>query len=168
MEEIWKPAVGLENYFMVSSYGRVISLGRKFVGANRFIGHMKNTGYMCVCVGRKEYFIHRMVAQAFIPNPENKKEVNHIDGNKSNNNINNLEWCTRAENAKHMYYAGLADGKNCSKHLRKPIICIETGEVFESARDCARKIGAAHQNVSFAVATGRRCRGKHFNFLKGE
>lgn len=67
-----------------------------------------NKGYLFVCYKqggkRKNILVHRLVAQAFIPNPNNKKEVNHIDGNPLNNIVSNLEWCTSSENRTHAYY----------------------------------------------------------------
>lgn len=83
--------------------------GRVFnTATNKFIkGDINSSGYERICVykGNKKLrkFRHRLVAEYFIPNPENKEFVNHIDGNKSNNNVSNLEWCTQSENEKHEF-----------------------------------------------------------------
>lgn len=71
-----------------------------------------NKGYIATYIGKREIFVHRLVAQAFIPNPdpEHKTQVNHIDGNKHNNHVSNLEWVTPLENTRHAYLTGLKDG----------------------------------------------------------
>lgn len=113
--EIWKYINGFEGYYQVSNLGRVKSKDRLLNG-KLFLGRIKKTcetskrngrqGYLCTRIkgidGKSHcLYIHRLVAETFIPNPENKPTVNHIDGNKHNNNINNLEWCTYGENNKH-------------------------------------------------------------------
>lgn len=104
-QEIWKPVLGFEQFYQVSSTGR-ISNYRKIMSIQTM-----NTGYKTIGfnVGGKHYtkLIHRLVAIAFIDNVDSKPEVNHIDGDKSNNSIDNLEWCTSAENKRHALSTGL-------------------------------------------------------------
>jgi len=98
-EEIWKPITGFTNY-QVSNYGRVKSFARKISKIMK--PTVKNNGgYLNVHMGNKWPRVHRLVAMEFIPNPDNKAQVNHIDGDKKNNHYTNLEWCTNEENAKH-------------------------------------------------------------------
>lgn len=100
MREIWKDIEGYEDKYMVSNYGNVKSNNKvltKQNGYNYFRVTLSNNGK------RKHFQIHRLVAKAFIPNPKNLPEVNHKDGNKQNNMVENLEWCTRSENELHCY-----------------------------------------------------------------
>lgn len=112
MEEIWKDIKDYEGKYQVSNLGRVRSLDRK-VGNHPRKGKVlkpcvNRNGYLSVNLyskntNRKVKSVHRLVAQSFIPNIEGKLEVNHIDGNKQNNKIDNLEWCTMSENKIHAY-----------------------------------------------------------------
>ena len=92
--------------------------------------------------------VHRLVAETFIPNKLNKQEVNHIDGNKANNNVNNLEWVTSSENKNHACRTGLNNRSlyDAGKPKKKVVI-LETGETFESIHECARKLGCTHPAV---------------------
>lgn len=121
--EIWLPVRGYEGLYEVSDKGRVRSLDRKVIySTGREVLHrgriLKDTagkaGYPQVVLTKdkekKNYSVHRLVAEAFIPNPENKEQVNHIDRNKENNNISNLEWVTHQENADHAVASGYHNG----------------------------------------------------------
>ena len=95
MKEIWKL---VDNKFYVSNLGNIKDLSENLVDLSN-----RKSRYIVY----KKYFIHRLVAEIFIPNPENKREVNHKDGNKHNNSVNNLEWVTTSENRIHAYKSGL-------------------------------------------------------------
>lgn len=114
-EEIWKDVVGYEGLYQVSNLGRVKRLAFSY---SRF--HIKEKirkrnitrcGYNRIVLmnnhDKSMRYVHRLVAEAFIPNPDNKRVVNHIDGDKLNNHVSNLEWATDSENAKHAVKNGL-------------------------------------------------------------
>lgn len=109
MLEIWRDIKNYEGIYEVSNLGRIKSISRNgTIKENRILKPNKVMGYSQVGLqkyGTRKYKkIHRLVAEAFIPNPENKKEVNHKDGNKANNCVDNLEWVTTSENQLHSYY----------------------------------------------------------------
>lgn len=118
MQEIWKDVVGFEGYYKVSNLGRVMTVAREFIKSNgrkcvvkeRILSQGTVRGYKCVDLkvngDRKTMRVHRLVAMAFIGKPY-KEMVNHIDGNKENNIVSNLEWATRSENEIHAYNTGL-------------------------------------------------------------
>lgn len=91
--EIWKPIKGYENVYAVSNKGRV-----KNVVSNSLMSTFKVGNYLKVSLESKPYYLHKIIAEAFIPNPENKPHVDHVDTNPLNNNIDNLRWCTTKEN----------------------------------------------------------------------
>ena len=112
----WKPIKGYEGLYEVSDKGQVRSLDRINHRGTKYKGRIlrnRNTpnGYYAVMLSKngieKIYTVHRLVATTFIPNPENKEEINHKDGNKKKNILENLEWVTRSENVKHAYKTGL-------------------------------------------------------------
>jgi hypothetical protein len=109
-QEVWKDIPDYEGTHQVSNFGRVKGLNRKVIGRHGCLRTIKerilklgyNRGYCSFSLKKnKSMLVHRAVAMAFLPNPENKPCVNHIDGNPSNNNLNNLEWCTYSENELH-------------------------------------------------------------------
>lgn len=117
MIEIWHPCAGYETHYEVSNFGNVRSIERMVnnrcgnglrKSPAKILKHGKSkSGYLIVsfCVDgvKSNQTIHRLVARAFISNESNKPQVNHKDGNKHNNCVNNLEWATVSENAKHAY-----------------------------------------------------------------
>jgi len=166
MKEIWKDIKGYEGYYQVSSEGRVKSLARK-IRCNRSLKErilkpgLGGFGYpqVILCVDNQKYniFIHRLVAEAFIPNLENKLEVNHIDGNKENNRVDNLEWCTRKENMTHAdTVLGLNNrGENSgnSKVTESEVIQIKESSLLQ--RELASIFGLSQQHIS-DIKNGRR------------
>jgi hypothetical protein len=152
--EIWKDIKGFNGVYQVSNLGRVKKTYRKLTRlvnpkyATKEIilkGGIFSNGYLFVCLTKdkytsKNYLVHRLVAETFIDNPMNKTDVNHIDGNKQNNCIDNLEWCSRSENLAHAVKIGLV--KNQCKIIRKVIIENKTEKkVFDSMKDCCTFFG---------------------------
>ena len=154
MKEVWKDIEGYEGLYQVSNLGRV-----KRVKTDRILKGCKDKGgYLVIGLYKNNVMstktIHRLVAQAFIPNPENKPEVNHIDEDKANNKVNNLEWMTRKENNNHG-----TRNERISKTLSISISAtnIKTGESidFNSGKECARKLGLNPSHIT-AVLKGKR------------
>ncbi len=113
--EIWKDIEGFEGY-QISNLGSIKSLDRYVNGRSNskpfrkgkiLVGYKEPNRYCKIVINRSMRYIHRLVALAFIDNPANKRTVNHKDGNKHNNNVDNLEWMTDSENTKHSYDVGL-------------------------------------------------------------
>ena len=119
MKEIWKDIEGYEGLYQISSLGKVKSLPKitfnakgQYKTKERILKYGKNQyGYFQISLWkdgkRKNKPIHKLIATMFIPNPKKYKIINHIDGNKQNNNIQNLEWCTQKHNVKEAYRLGL-------------------------------------------------------------
>ncbi|ADI23905.1 HNH endonuclease family protein [Enterococcus phage EFRM31] len=162
MIEEWKDIKGYEGLYQVSNLGRVKSL--KF-GKERILKTgVDRYGYISVNLyknnKRKLCKVHRLVAQAFIPNHENKPQVNHIDEDKTNNMVSNLEWVTAKENVNH----GTRNDR-VSKAVK--VIDIANGEYnyYNSINECVRQLGL-HQGNVVSCLKGRRktCGGYTFKY----
>nr|DAQ29436.1 MAG TPA: homing endonuclease [Caudoviricetes sp.] len=163
MNEIWKDIEGYEGLYQVSNLGRVKSfdsidkLGR--IRKGRVLKGIKDVkGYLLVNLYKNSIVytkrLHRLVAETFIPNLENKPQVNHIDENKANNIVSNLEWMTAKENINHG-----TRNERMSRTQSIPIIAtnIKTGESqeFYGTAECARQLALHHGNIT-SVLKGNR------------
>ena len=162
VNEIWKPVKGYEGLYEVSNLGKVKTFHPK---ENNIIlkPYLMKNGYMQVCLysktTRKKLFVHRLVAEAFIPNPDNFTQVNHIDENKQNNCVENLEWVTHLQNM--AYGTRLkrqAKTLIANEKLLKPVCCFskngELLQIFKSVKEASEITGANQTSIS------RCCKGR--------
>ena len=171
MEE-WKQIKGYDDYY-VSSRGNVYSKKTEKIMIPSPRG--KTSPYLSVVLrkdgAQKTYSVHRLVAEAFIPNPYGKETVNHLDGDKTNNNVTNLEWATRSENDRHAYRIGLrrTPSYRVQKAIdsrKRKVINLDTCETFNSIAECARAIGVKNDGVGKCVRGEReRYKGMRFSYI---
>lgn len=168
MKEIWKDIKNYEGYYQISNCGNVKSLSRSKSFSEKILSNNKNTsGYyhvkLCNWLGKKTHMIHRLVAQSFISNPENKRTVNHKDSNKENNNVNNLEWATYSENHIHSYKNGRLGGATGKLgYLNKN--SIEVGQYSLDGEFITRYGGineAGRKTSIFFHSISKACNGKY-------
>lgn len=163
MEEIWKPVVGYEGLYEVSSKGRVKSLARvvnrkngrrQLINEKLILPADNGKGYYRVRLAQNgkntAYSVHRLVASSFIQNPDKLPEINHIDEDKSNNSVENLEWCDRR------YNMNYGTGRNrAALATSVPIVQINAdGEIIKEWTSCveaARELGIHYQNIDQCV-----------------
>lgn len=164
MQEIWKAIPNFPNY-ECSNMGRIknIKTDKILRGTTRPSGYSFIDLYNFEDHERKNTQIHRIVAQLFVENPDNKPQVNHIDGIKSNNVYTNLEWCTPLENVRHAIEIINRPGCGLNK---KAVRCIETNIIYESTRAAERALGINNAMIS-TCCTGKRksAHGLHFEYL---
>lgn len=160
-DELWKDAVDYEGFYQISDRGKVKSIarvvmrkdGKPYTVKERIITpYVDRYGYLRIELNKrgvaKKHYVHRLVGQAFIPNPDNKPQINHIDTNKKNNTVNNLDWVTLQENRDHAVANGLQPdqrGKN------NPNIKLTKKDVLLTRK--LKKAGKTHTEISKIVGT---------------
>ena len=156
--EVWAQIKGYEGLYWISNFGRVMRKKKilsNAVANGYYFVHLCKDGFVA-----KKY-VHRLVAEAFVPNLDKKPEVNHIDGNKKNNNTDNLEWCTQQENVKHAYtILRRSLSGSCKKKIKT--VCVDEQnrtKVFESINEASRQIGISLSKVYWAIKTKKRING---------
>lgn len=169
-QEIWKDIQDYETLYAISNFGRVKSYdvevrskgGKRTIKGRILKPLLVGHNYLGVNLAKntihKMHSVHRLVAQAFIPNNRNLPEVNHIDGNKKNNNVSNLEWTTHSQNMKH---SQVVLGFN----IPKKVLQIKNNKiiaVFNSAKEAEKETGICHIQI-------RRCckKRKYYNTAGG-
>ena len=193
-KEIWKDIKNYEGLYQISNTGRVKSLKRVVPHKNRWKSKTSKRiieekilkqnktihNYLFVQLYKnnknQSNRIHRLVASAFIPNSQNKPCVNHIDGNKNNCHISNLEWCTYSENSIHAFKTGLKKISNKQKERasllgkktgkinikkaikanKKKIMCIETKETFNSLTEAAKAKRASMSSICMHIKGNKK------------
>ena len=154
MKEIWKDIKGFEGLYQVSNLGRVKSLRRNIILRQGITRKGYESVLLCTNSIHKGYYIHRLVAHAFIPNPDNLPQVNHKDENKTNNCVGNLEWCDGKYNIN--YGTGIA--KRVKSQSKKVLQFKPDGtfvKEWESTMDVERNLGFDNAHIS------KCCRGKY-------
>jgi hypothetical protein len=189
--EIWMAVIGYDGYYEVSNTGKVKACEKSYTIINRYGASCEvfckekilkpsitNPGYervtLCVDNKRKTYSVHRLVMIAFKPNPLNLPQINHKDGNKRNNNVDNLEWCNQEHNQQHAYVTGLnVPKKSWDDNQSKAIIVhLPNGDKasYGSIGEASKQLNIKRELISKCTRESRplhhgRGKGLKFSFL---
>ena len=175
-QEVWKPIKDFEDSYAVSNLGRVKRLERieTYIRSDTKKTVTRKVAPQIVKVQEKDDYyeinlrnydknewrrVRRMVADAFIPNPNNLPQVNHINGNKHDNRVENLEWCTSQENVKHSIRTGLRGPQKNIDRSEKQIRCIDTGQVFDNIKQASKSLGISYSYIVDCLNQGKLCHG---------
>lgn len=178
MKEKWKDIKGYENLYQVSNLGNIKRLGGKIkvideLQNRKYYRYYKenfpkqfidSSGYKTITLKGKRMRVHRLVAQAFLPNPELKPCINHKDGNKLNNNINNLEWCTYYENSHHAIENGLSKFDYLENYVkrRKVLMLDDNFNIIKEFNSITEAF--EHFNMKYRGSITEVCEGKRKHF----
>ena len=195
--ELWEPIKGMEHYYKVSNLGRIKSLkrikrqwnGYKYIEyeiPEKIRKPRIFNGYYMVNLTvdgvRYQKWIHRLVAEAFIPNPDNLPEVDHKNGRKLDNRANNLRWVTKEDNLRYMnnrrkdkktreietqFGKNNITTKNSSRKDKTKILHLETGKLYNSSRHAGRELNLSDANIRRSCKTNGRSavKGNHFRYV---
>lgn len=183
--EDWRFIPGTNNYYQASRSGEIRSVDRTITSTTKR-GSFQSTrpgrvlkqtvnknGYLSVIISvdghHKLKSVHRLVATTFLPNPDNLPQINHIDGNKTNNCVENLEWCTQSRNMGHAKEHGLWSPVECGKSSRLstgiPVRCITDGKEYSSINQAAKTYCMDFESVKESIKTGRPRKGFQFEYI---
>ena len=159
-DKLWKEIPETDGKYLISTDGEVMAISRKVKFGKvyrwtktRILTPKDNgKGYLELCIMGKHRYIHRLVAEAFIPNPYNLPQVNHKDENKSNNSVENLEWCDISYNIK--YGTGIERRLNTRFGDRYVVINLDTGDIYQTPKEASIVTGIHNDSIS------RVCKGK--------
>lgn len=157
----------------ITEQGDVISRGRVHKQCTTKSGYKQVKLYYAGF--KKHFYIHRLVAEAFIPNPDSLPYVNHIDFDKTNNNVSNLEWCSASYNIKYSYDAGRCElsrqltsalGKKYGGRIKKAVQSIENGIIYPSIKQASREVGIKNtSNIINAIKKGYKSGGFTWRYV---
>lgn len=178
----WRYIPGYEGFYQASVHGEIRSVDRvvrekrttKFRKGTTIQPSIGKDGYYHVLLSvlqeQKLCSVHRLVASAFIANPDDKPQVNHIDGNRLNNDVSNLEWVTQSENMQHARDNGLWSPLECGEISKRitgvPVRCITTGECYRSLLEAGRATGMDKESVKESAELHRLRKGLQFEYAE--
>ena len=190
IKDEWKDIKNYENIYKVNKNGKIINIKRNKIRKSR----IDKYGYERIILNKnnkkQNLLVHRLVAEAFIPNPNNLPQINHKDENKQNNNVNNLEWCTQKYNCnygtkneraklkisqanKGKHYSintefkkgNIAWNKNINTYYRaKKVKCVELNKIYNSIMDASRELNIKHQNIMRSCISNYKAGGYKFEY----
>lgn len=164
MKEEWRDLPGFEGFYMVSNLGKVKSMIGKWKLAEHILKDFNiGRGYRYVTLSvhgeRTNMLVHRAVALAFIKKPNTECEVNHKNGDKTDNRASNLEWVSHKRNIRH------AINTLGATSTKKKVICIGDGSIYDSISDAARWAGVGENKMSLAISSGAKIHGEKWIML---